>query len=215
MSLASRFLTRVAPINVGDSTLGELVAAITAPGEVMETIASGSASHGPWGKAVDPDEAPASLLRWLKLFPGVTFQPGDTESVQRYRIKQAAGDYQATPRAIIEELQLILSGTKTVYLGFHAPDQWHYLVGVITSEAPSGSAVAAAVERQEPAGMNGFDVYLSGWTWFTLAPDLVAHRETIDGEDSYVVDAPEYPTWQSVVDHFSTWQHLVDNDPDL
>lgn len=213
MSLASRFLARVAPINIGDLTLTKIVNAVTAAGEVFETIARADATHSAWGKAMDPDVAPAVLLPWLAQFAGVQLLPGDTEEQQRYRIKQAAGFYQGTPRALVEELQLFLTGTRTVLLGFHTPDQWHYLVGVITSEAPSSLAVSQAIGRQNPAGMRWDEVFTSDWSSFVLAPDLIAHREIVDGEDSYVIGIPEYPTCQSVLDSFATCQDLLDNNP--
>jgi hypothetical protein len=217
VSLLDRFLARIAPINIGDGTLTAIVTAITAPGEIIDTLARESDTHAPWGKALDPDDAPAPVLPWLALLPGVKLQPGDTEAQQRYRIRQAAGLYRCTPRAIVEELQLVLldASTKTVLLGFHTPDQWHYTIGTLTSETPDPDAVARAVDAQNPVGMIATVVSTDDWTWFVLAPDLVAHREVLDGVDSYVIGTSEYPTWQSVIDAFSTWQHLIDNDPDL
>lgn len=214
---AARFYARLAPITEGDADRGHplqrLVVAIMRAGELLYYLARESDTHAPWGKALDPDYAPSALLRWLALFPGVTLQPGDTDGEQRYRIKQAAGLYKSTPRAVIEELQLVLTGTRTVLLGWHAPDQWHYLVATLAAETPDPAAVARAVEAQEPAGMVAAAVMTDDWSWFVLAPSLIAHREIVDGQDSYVIAAPEYPTWQSVLDAFATWQDLIDNTP--
>lgn len=216
---AVRFYDRVAPIAEGDQDRGypllRLIVAIMRPGELWYYLARETDTHRAWGKALDPDYAPRGLLRWLALFPGVTLQPGDIEAQQRYRIRQAAGLYRGTPRAVVEELQLVLAGTRTVLLGWHTPDQWHYTIGTLAAETSDTAAVQRAVEAQEPPGMTGTAVTTEAWTWFVLAPSLIAHRELVDGEDSYVIDTPEYPTWQSVIDAFSTWQRLIDNDPDL
>jgi hypothetical protein len=88
------------------------------------------------------------------VFAGVEFPPSAiTDAEKRYRILQAAGRYRATPRAVIEELQLVLTGTKTVYLGYHTPDQWHYAVATLDSETPDPDAVERAVLAQKPVGM--------------------------------------------------------------
>jgi hypothetical protein len=217
VSLLDRFMGEraIAAIDVGDGTLGKLVAAITAPGELLWSVVRGDGSHGPWDRVMDPDTCPAVLLPWLAQFAGVELLPDDTEAQQRYRIRQAAGFYQGTPRALVEELQLVLSGTRTVLLGFHNGDHWHYAVGTLDDETPDAGVVAAAVARQNPAGMVWEHLLTSDWSYFVIAPDLIAHRETVDGVDSYVISDPTFPDYQSLVDTFSDYQHLLDNDPDL
>lgn len=218
MTAAARYFARLEPVAYADTENGgvleALAAALTAPREVLEVAHQDDAHEHPWGALLDPDATPAVLLDWLAVFAGIELPPSAlTEAEKRYRIKQAAGRYRGTPRAVVEELQLVLTGTKTVLLGFHAPDEWHYIVGTIDTETPDPAAVIRAVSAQKPVGMIVETVMTGDWSSFVLAPDLVAHRETIDGVDTYVIGTPEYPTCQSVLDAFATCQDLLDNNP--
>lgn len=163
-----------------------------------------------WGMALDPDAAPDGLLDWLATYAGTVLPPSAlTTGEKRYRILQSAGRYRGTPRAVIEELQLHLTGSKTVYVGFHTPDEWHYSIATIDSETPDAAAVERAVLAQKPVGML-VDVFTTAvWSSFVLGPTLIGYR---DG-DGYQIGTPEYPTCQSVLDSFATCQDLLDNDP--
>lgn len=215
MSAADRLYRRLEPVAqddaANDDALLNLATALMAPRELME-IARDSETHIAWGALLDPDVCPAELLDWLAVYAGSVLPPSAlTEAEKRYRILQSAGRYRGTPRAVIEELQLHLTGTRTVYVGFHTPDEWHYSVATITSETPDADAVERAVIAQKPAGMLVDVVTTDDWSYFVLGPTLVGYR---DG-DGFAVGAPEYPDYASVVAAFSDYQHLEDNDPDL
>lgn len=221
MTAAERYYGRLEPVAYDDPDSGgivqKLAAVFMAPREVFEFI-YGTDTYDPWGQLLDPDTCPSELLDWLAVFAGVDLPPSAlTDDEKRYRIKQAAGRYRCTPRAVVEELQLVLTGTKTVYVGFHsqAPREWNYAVATIASETPDAAAVDRAVQAQKPVGMIATAVTTDVWSWFVLGPDLVGQRAVLDGVDTYVIGAAEYPLWADVEARFSTWQHLTDNDPDL
>jgi hypothetical protein len=214
MTVADRLYARLAPIAYDDDgTLADLCAAWMAPVEITD-ISRDTGTLTAWEALWDPDACPAELLDWLAIANGVELPPSAlTAAEKRTRIKQAAGRYRGTPRALAEEVQLALTGAKTVLMAFQTPDRWSYLVGTIDAETPDPAAVDAAIERQNPAFTLWERVLTSDWSWFVIAPTLVAKRSVIDGHDVYVIAAPEYPTWQSVLDAFATWQDLIDNTP--
>lgn len=218
MSASARLFARLAPLAYDDANRGNVLAALAtalmAPREVFSDAIRDDATHIAWGQVMDPDACPADLLDWLAVEAGVELPPSaTTEAEKRYRIKQAAGRYRGTPRAVVEELQLVLTGTKTVYLGYRDPDQWHYTVGTLTAETPDTAAADRAIQAQKPVGMIATRVAVSGWTWLVLAPNLIGQRATVAGEDSYVVIAPTYPTWTDVVNHFTTWADVAADTP--
>lgn len=210
MSAADRFFGRLEPLAYDDDgTLENLAAALMAPVEVVE-ISRDTDTLTAWESLFDPDTCPAGLLDWLAVYNGVILGPAVlTEAEKRYRIKQAAGRYRGTPRATVEEVQLLLSDTKTVYIAFHTSDEWHYTVGVLTSEMTVDQLIVeAAILTQKPAGMS-FNLLVldpGDWTWFVLAPTLIAER---DGDDEYTISTPDYPTWTSVTAAFTDWADLV------
>lgn len=214
---AERYYARLEPVAYDDPDSGgivqKLAAVFMAPREVFEFI-YGTDAYDPWGQLLDPDTCPSELLDWLAVFAGVDLPPSAlTDDEKRYRIKQAAGRYRCTPRAVVEELQLVLTDTKTVYLSFQSPDQWHYVVATIDAETPDEDAADRAVVGQKPVGMIPTRVLTSSWSWIVLGPDLVGERAVVDGEDSYVVGAADYPTWNDVVAHFTTWNDVVADNP--
>jgi len=218
VSASARLFARLAPLAYDDANHGNVLAALAAalasPREVFSDMVRDDATHIAWGAVLDPDACPAELLDWLGIFAGVELPPSaTTEAEKRYRIKQAAGRYRGTPRAVIEELQLVLTGTKTVYLGFQDGDQWHYTVGTISGETPDTAAADRAIQAQKPVGMIATRVLTSTWSCLVLGPNLIGQRATVDGEDSYVIGTPTYPTCQSVVDHFFTAADLLANNP--
>lgn len=155
MSLLDRFLARVAPINTGDGTLAALVHAITLPGEWLYDLARDSATHKAWGKAVDPDYAPANILGWLKQFPGVQFLASDTEAGQRARITAAAGLKRGKPQSMIDEVKPTLTGTQYAsVLQQVGGARWAMTLITLTAETPSAATTYAAALRQKPAGIN-------------------------------------------------------------
>jgi hypothetical protein len=214
MSAAARFLARLEPIAYDDDgTLENLATAFMAPIEIGE-VARDTDTLVAWESLFDPDECPTELLDWLAIYNGVVLPAlALTAAEKRYRIKQAAGRYRGTPRATAEEIQLVLTGTKTVLFSYRIDgDQWRYAIATIDAETPDEAAVERAVIAQKPAGMLVTRLLTSDWSWMVLAPTLVAER---DDDDNYTLGTPAYPTWQSVLDAFSDWQHLLDNDPDL
>lgn len=217
---AARFFARLEPVAYDDANQGGVLQAIAtalmAPREVFGVARADEDHEHPWGALLDPDSCPVELLPWLAIFAGTTLPASAlSESEKRHRIKAASGMYRATPRATVEELQLVLTGTKTVYIGFHTPDEWHYTVGTLAAETPDTAAGERAVQAQKPAGMVADYVTSDTWIWLFLAPTVIGARAMVDGVDSYVLSAPEYATWQDVIDAFSDWQHVIDNDPDL
>lgn len=209
MTAADRFFARLEPLAYADAENGDalanLTAALMAPVEIGE-IARDSDLNIAWGALRDPDTCPAALLDWLAVDQGIVFPPSAlTEADKRYRIKQAAGRYRGTPRALVEEVQLALTGTKTVLLGYQNGDEWHYLVGTIDAETPDEDAVERAIEAQNPAFMLWDRVLTSDWSWFVLAPTIIAERVG----DEYTIGSPDYPTWTSVGVSFTDWTDLV------
>jgi phage tail P2-like protein len=125
VSAAARLYARLEPIAYDDDgTLQDLTTALMAPVEIAE-IARDTDTLVAWEALWDPDECPAELLDWLAIANGVILPPSAlTTAEKRYRIKQAAGRYRGTPRALVEEIQLVLTGTKTVYMAFKTADRW-------------------------------------------------------------------------------------------
>lgn len=209
-----RLYRRLEPVAYDDANQGYallyLAAALMSPREILEVVRADEYHAIPWGRVLDPDACPSELLDWLAVFAGVTLPPSAlTSSEKRYRILQAAGRYRGTPRAVIEELQLVLTGTKTVYLGYHTPDEWHYSVATVAAETPDADAVERAVLAQKPVGML-VDIFTTDeWSSFVLAPTLIGYR---DG-DGYAIGTPDYPTCQSVLDAFATCADLEANNP--
>jgi phage tail P2-like protein len=210
VSAAARLYARLEPIAYDDDgTLQDLTTALMAPVEIAE-IARDTDTLVAWEALWDPDECPAELLDWLAIANGVILPPSAlTTAEKRYRIKQAAGRYRGTPRALVEEVQLVLTGTKTVYMAFKTADRWTYAVGTIDAETPDEDAVEAAIERQNPAFMLWERLLTSDWSWMVLAPTLIGTRATVDGVDTYTIGAAPYPTWTSVASAFTDWTDLV------
>jgi hypothetical protein len=217
VSASARMFARLAPLAYDDANHGNVLAALatalTAPREVFSDAIRDDATHIAWGAVLDPDACPVDLLDWLGIFAGVELPASAlSEAEKRYRIKQAAGRYRGTPRAVMEELQLVLTGTKTVYLGFQDPDQWHYTVGTLTSETPDTAAADRAILEQKPVGMIASRA-TGTWTWLFVGPTLVANRQVVGGVDSYVITAPTYTSWTDIATHFTTWTDVVNDTP--
>lgn len=163
MSLVDRFLARVAPINTGDGTLAALVHAITLPGEWLYSLVRDSTTHKAWGKALDPDYAPAPVLRWLAQFAGVQVLPSDTEAGQRARITAAAGIKRGKPGAMAAEVRPTLTSSQYVdILQQVGGNRWALTVVTLAGETPDPAATYAAALRQKPAGVNLSHVVATG-----------------------------------------------------
>lgn len=191
---ADKVYNRLAPYHAVDTANGDIlrhiVDALTHPTATVFDVSRQTLATPAWGKALDPDETPAEWLPWLAQIPGVKLLPGDTEAQQRLRIKAAAGFYRGTTRAIIEEVQAYLTGTRQVYVVAPVGDhEWTLEVGTLTTETPFASDADNAVARQTPAwvlGSFGTQPALSLLAWMAT---VAAHRETIDGIDTYVDDS--------------------------
>lgn len=154
MSLLDRFLARIAPINTGDFTLQQIIGAITSPGELYDDLTQDSDTHSAWGKAMDPDYAPAPLLGWLAQFAGVSLLPSDDEATQRARIKAAAGFRRGTPGAMTDEVTPTLTGSQyTNILQQVGGNRWAMTLVTLSVETPNPAATYAAALRQKPAGI--------------------------------------------------------------
>jgi hypothetical protein len=108
--------------------------------------------------ALDVDNCPDYLLRWLGQFAGVKVTPGDSTDaawVERARaeIRNAAGWRRGTPAAIRGAAQEHLTGTKTVRMLERTISAYTLTVLVRTSETPDPAAAEAAVRAQKPAGL--------------------------------------------------------------
>lgn len=163
MSLLDRFLARVAPINVGDVTLGALVHAITSPMEWLDSLVRDSDTHRAWGKALDPDYAPAPVLGWLAQLPGVQLLPSDAEAQRRARITAAAGFRRGMPQAMIDEVKPTLTGTQYAsVLQQVGGARWAMTLITLSAETPNAATTYAAALRQKPAGINLTHVVATG-----------------------------------------------------
>ncbi|MDA0184127.1 phage tail protein [Solirubrobacter phytolaccae] len=213
MTAGARFYARLAPLegDDGDGTLENLSVAFMHPVEIAE-ISRDQGELIAWEALWDPDTCPEDLLDWLAIANGIVLPPSAiTPADKRYRIKQAAGRYRGTPRALVEEVQLELTGTKTVIMAFQSPDRWSYAVGTIDAETSDTAAIDAAIERQNPAFTLWSRALTSEWSYLVLGPTLIATRVG----DEYTIGTPTYPDYASIVAAFSDYQHLEDNDPDL
>lgn len=189
-----RLYARLGPVATYDDDNGNVVQALAEtlaePQQIIEDVTRDGETREAWAIAGDPDTAPAELLPWLAQLAGVRLLDSDTEAQQRLRIKTAAGYYRGTPRAIIEELQLLLTGTKQVFLLTRDPDMWHQTVGTLTSESAAATVAQLdnAVKAQKPAGVLVDRVTVAAWSLLEITATVAAHRETIDGVDTYVAD---------------------------
>lgn len=154
-----RLLDRLAPVATYDDENGGVVAALAEtlaePQQIVDDVARDQEDGQlAWQPALDPDTAPSVLLPWLAQFPGVALPPDASEQEWRDRIKQAAGYYRGTVRAIREEVQRTLTGTKSVIvLEQVSSDPWAVTVKTRTGETPNVTATTAAALSQKPAGM--------------------------------------------------------------
>ena len=163
MSVLSRFLARLAPINVGDSTLAGLAHAITTPGELLDLIVREDDDFSSWGRVMDPAAVPAQLLPWLAQFAGVQLLPSDTEQQQRDRITAAAGFKRGTAASMAAEVALTLTGSKYVsILQQVGGNRWAMTLITLSAETSSAATTYAAALRQKPAGVNLTHVVATG-----------------------------------------------------
>lgn len=170
MSLFDRFLNRVSPIDVGDGPLRALVHAITSPMEWLDDLVHDSDTHSAWGRVMDPDAAPASILGWLGQLGGVTFLPSDDEAAKRARILAQAGPaggfHRGTAGAMIATVKLTLTGTQYVNLIQQAGgNRWALTLVTRPAETPDAALTYAAALRQKPAGINLQHVLTNDVLW--------------------------------------------------
>lgn len=209
------YYKRLAPYVLTDlangAILQKIVHAYAHPTADIWTLTSGTNGQPGYADAGDPDRAPGWLLPWLAQFPGVRLQPRDTEDQQRARIKQAAGFYRGTARAIIEEIQHLLTGTKTVMLVAPSDGPWTITTGVTADQIPAGvttSQLQAAMTAQTPVWDIGTFYVVTDDMLLPFEATVVAHRETVDGFDTYVED-PAGPTlggWEAIGGTIGDWE---------
>lgn len=187
MSAASdRLYERLAPLATYDAENGDVVLALAEtlalPQQVVDDVARDTDTQLAWQPALDPDTCPADWLPWLAQFPGVTLLPSDlTTDQKRAKIKQAAGFYRGTPRAITEAVRATLTGTQSVtILQQVGGDQWALTVLTRTAETPDAAAAERAARSQKPAGI--ILTYVESddpiWSEATLAFSAVGAAET-------------------------------------
>lgn len=155
---ADRFYSRLEPIAGPDPENGlalqGLVAALAGPGQIIDDVVRDSDTHEAWSMVLDPDFSPEWVLPWLAQFPGVRLLPADTVQEQRDRIRQAAGFYRGTVRAIREATQRTLIGTKGVQVLTRASgDRWAMTVITRTSETPDAVVAERDARSQKPVGV--------------------------------------------------------------
>lgn len=209
------YYKRLAPYVLTDlangAVLQKIVHAYAHPTADIWTLTSGTNGQPGYADAGDPDRAPGWLLPWLAQFPGVKLKPSDTEAQQRARISQAAGFYRGTGRAIIEEIQHLLTGTKKVFLVERTDGPWTLAAGIPTAEVPGDvtlTGLQAAMDAQTAVWTVG-DAYIIGDdTLLEEEATLIAHRETIDGVDTYVQDftGETIGAWEAAASTLGTWE---------
>lgn len=192
---ATKVYDRLAPYHAIDAanglTLQSIVRALVEPTAAIFDVTRSDAATPGYGKALDPDTTPAAWLDWLAQFNGSKLQPGDDEATKRARIKQAAGFYRGTERAILEELQHYLTGTKRAMLVRHDGQAFRIIVGSVAAETTAASSVLDTAARTQAPAWDvvtravASDDELSVLEWMV---DVVAHREIVDGVDTYVED---------------------------
>lgn len=125
---------------------------------------------------VDPNQADAAWLPWLAQLVGVHFDYLLTEVQKRERIASAIGGVRAgTKAAIIQAVQAVLTGTKTVYVypfsnavgGINAGTQWEVLIMTLAAETVSDVVQAVVNAGAKPAGVKLYHVTY-GATWTTV-----------------------------------------------
>jgi hypothetical protein len=175
---AQKVYDRLAPYQAADAangyTLRDIVEASTGPTEDVYALSTETATHPSFGKAFDPDLAPAWLLSWLAQIPGVKLRPGDTEAQQRARITAAAGFFRGTLQAIKDETALVLTGTKTVRAVGNSNGPWTLTVLTSPSETPDPAAAERNARAQTPA-------------WVQL--EYIATTEPVINEGSRTIDS--------------------------
>lgn len=157
-SAGSRLYDRLTPVATYDADNGYVVRSIAETladsQAIVDQVARDSDTHLAWQAALDPDATPAEMLPWLAQFAGTRLLPADSEQQQRDRIKQAAGFYRGTVRAIREEVQRTLIDTLYVrILERVGGDPWAITVITRTGETPDPAASERAALAQKPAGM--------------------------------------------------------------
>lgn len=135
-----------------DGALQAFAVSLMAPIELVDQVVRDTATVPAWQAIRDPDKAPPEFLPWLAQHVGVQLQPADDVAAQRARINRLAGFETGTVRAIRENVQRTLTGTKLVrILERVSGDPWAMTVITRTTETPDTAAAQAAALEQIPA----------------------------------------------------------------
>lgn len=197
MTLAQRVLDEeLAPyLDDDDGSLVTLTRATYGPLEEVDAIARPTETSPGWSSILDPATAPASFLRWLGQFVGVTLPRGFDEATARSQIATPAGWRRGTPGAITAAVRPLLTGTQTVIILERTSGGWsstdnphHFTVATFTDETPDAAAVAAAVAAQKPAGLITSVVQIAHWVYITL----IGHDAT------YTATTTEFATYDAL-----------------
>jgi P2-related tail formation protein len=189
-----RLYDRLAPVATYDEENGGVVAALAdmlaLPQAVVDDIARDDLSRPAgtqlaWQPLLDPDTTP--WIDWLAQFPGVKLLPSDlTDEAKRARVKQAAGFYRGTTRAIVEAVQPTLTGNQTVIVQNQVGgDVWAQTVITRTSETPDAATTTRAALTQKAAGVIQTMV-------ISDVPIIDEGTRTIDAA-TVTIDAPPTP----------------------
>lgn len=122
---------------------------------------------------VDPWQADTAWLNWLAQLVGVKFRAGLSENDKRTQIATAVGGVRAgTNAAIVQAVQTILTGTKTVYVyqfsnltGIGAGTQWEVLILTLSEETTADVVNTVIAAGAKPAGVKLYhEYYGANWT---------------------------------------------------
>lgn len=122
---------------------------------------------------VDPWLADVEWLDWLAQLVGVHFRPGLTDTDKRTLIANAIGGVRAgTEAAIVQAVQTVLTGTKTVYIypfsnlsGIGAGTQWEVLILTLSEETTADVVETVINAGAKPAGVKLYhENYGANWT---------------------------------------------------
>jgi hypothetical protein len=153
MSVFDRLYDSLEPVQNNDLELYiQAIAAMIQP--IADIVEDDDNGEPGWSMVVDLTRVPDDAIEWLGQFIGVRIvNPALTPAQKKNLIASKVGWDRGTTKAMVAEIQAVLTGNKTVFLRERDTSAYHFSVVTYTTETPSTAAVNAAILRQKPAGL--------------------------------------------------------------
>jgi hypothetical protein len=151
-------------------------------------------------KLVDPTLTPVTWLGWLSQFndAGIPPRGSGNEAADRAVLKNPPRARRGTVPAIIESVQALLTGTKTVLYNERdvGGSAYHGNVATLTAETPNPTAVAALFTPNDPR---------------CIKPAAIIIDYTTVNNVDWLTLKTTHVDWADVKGQFATWQDVKNN----